>query len=1001
MKVDTIQNSFASGEFGPSLYGRTDIAQYENAVALCQNFFPRSYGPVISTPGTRYIATVSDSTLRTRLMSFVFNRTDSYIIEMGDKYMHFYTDRGAVTAPDATEDQSALTANIIAQYKCNDISASTVVVDSHGATYNGTMSTNTTTASATGKITRAFDFDGQYSIEIPDNDAFSFDDSAGAGPFSIVTWAFVTRAGVDQYIASKWNESGLAREWRFYINSSEKLVAQIWDESNDHRETIETNEKLPTGWHLLAITYDGRGGTSARHGMNLWVDSVLQTKVTRTSVGGAYVAMENSASDVHIGANYTSGAPVDWFQDKLDNVVFFDKELVLADFSEFYSSSAETKLYLTTPFSESEIYDVKYTQLNDTIWMTHPNHTPQKLVRVSANSWTIADMDFTGGPFLDANTTSSHLLSASAVSGTINVTASTATFTPSGSTVGHVGSFWRFGGLALTNATTGLEEYGVFQITDVIDSLTVTATVIKTLKAITATDNWAEGAWSGVSGFPAHTIFHDSRLWFARTDAEPQKVWGSRVFIYDDFALDTQADDDAINIALASNESNEIQWLASNRNLVAGTFGGVFILHTNDDNAVTPSNVTSEEQTGYGTEPIQPKSIGNYLFYIQRFGKKLREMFYLWDNDQYKATDKTILAPHILQDGVISMDVMNNPESVLTCVLTNGTIAIFTREVDQEVQAWSRIVTDGTFSSVAVIPSQSYNYDETYVIVERWIEGTRKKYIEVFENIEPPSRQDQCLYLHSALSYDAYESSSTSAVTLSLSATTGSVTATVSSAYFNGEMVTSSRRIRAIDENGATIGEGVLTATASTLSVTLSITTDFTGGLSYAVGRWGVSVGELFGLDHLEGETVGILADGLTHSKTETVSSNSVTMNTDGFVVSVGLLYDQILFTLPKEGVSQRGTSQGKWQRYNDIAFKLNKSSQDFQYGPDADNLDNVNTAFTPTVTSLYTGIIPSKGGGIAMRGGYSRGAQIYIKQTNPLPVEILNIIGTLTTEDK
>src|SRR3990167_9692502 len=102
MKIDIIQTSFAAGEIAPSLFGRADIAQYANACEIVENMLPRSYGPAISMPGTRYVATVSDSTLSTRLIKFVFNRSDAYAIEMGDLYMRFFTNRGQVTTRGGT-----------------------------------------------------------------------------------------------------------------------------------------------------------------------------------------------------------------------------------------------------------------------------------------------------------------------------------------------------------------------------------------------------------------------------------------------------------------------------------------------------------------------------------------------------------------------------------------------------------------------------------------------------------------------------------------------------------------------------------------------------------------------------------------------------------------------------------------------------------------------------------------------------------------------------------
>lgn len=61
MKVETNQESFVGGEFGPSLFGRTDIAQYENACAIVQNMLIRPYGALISTPGTEFINDAKNS----------------------------------------------------------------------------------------------------------------------------------------------------------------------------------------------------------------------------------------------------------------------------------------------------------------------------------------------------------------------------------------------------------------------------------------------------------------------------------------------------------------------------------------------------------------------------------------------------------------------------------------------------------------------------------------------------------------------------------------------------------------------------------------------------------------------------------------------------------------------------------------------------------------------------------------------------------------------------
>lgn len=1006
MKVEIIQTSFAAGEIGPSLYGRTDIVQYANACQLVENMLPRSYGPAISMPGTRYVATVSDSTLNTRLIKFVFNRTDSYAIEMGDLYMRFYTDRGQVVTASGTETLTSLAANLVAHYRLDDNAGTTVVLDDDGGTHNGTSSTLTSSLSTTAIVGNGFDFGGVNYVEIPDNAAFSFSDTTGTNPFSLAGWIYYSPNGDDQYLITKNAVLGASGgEWSLAINAVDKLVFVTNSRTTSTASFIKTNQVIAPGWHFIVATYDGRGGSTAADGKNLYVDGALVTDVTRTTQAGYEYMIDSPATVMISGFTQTSGVKTGFLNDKADNVAIFNKVLSITEVASLYTSAT---YQITTVFRESEVFDVHYTQLNDIIWLTHPSHPPQKLIRTSDNSWAISNAPIIGGPFLDDNTPTptagsvsagTVTITASATTGTVNLTVSptnASLFTLSGSTLGHHNAYWMLGGLAHTNVTTGLQEVGYVRITHVINSYTATATVLKNIKAL-ANTLWAEGAWSAVRGYPSRVSFQERRLWFARTNHEPQKEWGSKIFEYENFALDTESDDDALNLPLASNESNEIQWLAPGKSLIAGTYGGAFVTNSGSTAPITPDNANASEEIGYGSEDIQPKKIGNFLYYVQRFGKKLREMFYNLELDTYKASDKTILSPHIL-DGVVDMDVQQNPESLLYCVLEDGTMAVMTRELDQEVTAWSRHTTSGTYTSIAIIPSQSANYDEAWVIVERWINGTQKKYVEYFENIEVPDRQDLCLYLHSALTYNAYESTSTSAVTISLSASSGSVTLTSSSAYFAGSHV--NRTIRAINSAGTTVGEGTITATASTTSITLSITTTF-NALSYVSGLWGMSVRSVAGLSHLEAKTVGILADGLVDSLTKTIASATVTMASLSFVVQVGLSYDQILYTLPKEAGTNRGTAQGKIQRYNEIAFKVNRSTQGFKYGQDASNLDDVNLAFTPTVTTLYTGILPSQGGGISMRGGYHRGAQVYIKNSNPLPIEILSIMGALDTEEK
>ena len=94
------QTNFTGGIMSPRLFGRNDIARYQNAAQTLNNWLilPRS-GTLLRRPGTEYINEVKASANATRLMPFVFSNTDSMILEFGNLYVRFYKDGAQLGAP--------------------------------------------------------------------------------------------------------------------------------------------------------------------------------------------------------------------------------------------------------------------------------------------------------------------------------------------------------------------------------------------------------------------------------------------------------------------------------------------------------------------------------------------------------------------------------------------------------------------------------------------------------------------------------------------------------------------------------------------------------------------------------------------------------------------------------------------------------------------------------------------------------------------------------------
>jgi hypothetical protein len=92
---------------------------------------------------------------------------------------------------------------------------------------------------------------------------------------------------------------------------------------------------------------------------------------------------------------------------------------------------------VATVYGVDQISEIQYVQSNDVMYIVHPDDPPQKLIRIDHDEWTIADVDWEWGPFLDQNATTT-TITPSATTGTITLTASAATFTAD-----NVGSLWK------------------------------------------------------------------------------------------------------------------------------------------------------------------------------------------------------------------------------------------------------------------------------------------------------------------------------------------------------------------------------------------------------------------------------------------------------------------------------------------------------------------------------------------------------------------------------
>ena len=88
--------NFNGGEVGSLMSGRTDFEKYGSSVYRMRRFIPTAQGPAKRCPGTKYVLQARYPDKRVWLQRFEFAFDQAYVIEFGDYYCRFYTDRGVV-----------------------------------------------------------------------------------------------------------------------------------------------------------------------------------------------------------------------------------------------------------------------------------------------------------------------------------------------------------------------------------------------------------------------------------------------------------------------------------------------------------------------------------------------------------------------------------------------------------------------------------------------------------------------------------------------------------------------------------------------------------------------------------------------------------------------------------------------------------------------------------------------------------------------------------------
>jgi hypothetical protein len=107
---------------------------------------------------------------------------------------------------------------------------------------------------------------------------------------------------------------------------------------------------------------------------------------------------------------------------------------------------------IESPYDGNDLFELQYVQSADQMFIVHNDYTPRVLSRTSDTTWTLAEIEFENGPFLDENTDESITLTAdgTAESSDVNLVATDDIFDSN-----HVGALWQISHILDSNSIKG------------------------------------------------------------------------------------------------------------------------------------------------------------------------------------------------------------------------------------------------------------------------------------------------------------------------------------------------------------------------------------------------------------------------------------------------------------------------------------------------------------------------------------------------------------------
>lgn len=379
--IHTLKSVFNGGELSPMLDARVDSEKYASGCRELTNFIPSVYGGIKKRPGTELLGFAKNNG-PTRLHSFKRSTDTNYVLEFGDKYVRFWKGGESPVRVfiDGNNDVPVWAGSgTKVKWVSGRSYSAHVVISRNDALYicksshTASSSNEPGSGASWGTYWRTFTVNRTYQFYSYIDTAYVYGDIIPWGS-ELYMWTYAMGSYVGS-VPEPVGSGGLF--WKNVTN----YVFEPWSywvfSEGDQVARYDVTYHCIQSHTVDSTTTPGEGDNWPLY----WQEVRPYTLGDMVKTGGNFYTCLASHNP---SKNFSTDASL-W--------------------SELAQSEGPGLLgyEVGTPYLGSEVLDLQFTQLNDVLFIAHPNHPPKRLSHRGELDWIFDDVPFQYAPSLDVN----------------------------------------------------------------------------------------------------------------------------------------------------------------------------------------------------------------------------------------------------------------------------------------------------------------------------------------------------------------------------------------------------------------------------------------------------------------------------------------------------------------------------------------------------------------------------------------------------------------------